>query len=202
MSREASEAGAGVDAKLAGALDRAGQALAAELRRAAHAAGLSATQARVLVRLSAEPEGERRVGALAAAFDLRQPTVSDAVAALDRKGLVRKRAARADARAVLLELTARGRRVAASLGDWDARVRAALGRLPVAGRATVLSLLLELLGDLHREGVIAEARMCTTCRYLERSGGTPAYCRLLRIPLEPADLRVHCPDHEPDRAAA
>lgn len=192
----------GLDGKLAGALDRAGHALEAELRRAARANGLTATQARVLLRLSAEPVGRHRVGTLAAEFDVRQPTVSDAVSALERKGLVRRRAARDDGRAVDLELTARGRGVAAAMGTWDERVRAALGRLTRARREAILPILLELLADLNRDGVIAEARMCTTCRFFDRRAGSAPYCKLLQLELEPAELRVDCPEHEPRPAAA
>jgi DNA-binding MarR family transcriptional regulator len=188
----------GLDAKLVGALDRAGHALDAELRRGARARGLTATQARVLLRLSAEPAERRRVGALAAEFDVRQPTVSDAVSALERKRLVRRRAARDDARAVDLELTERGRRVAADLSDWDERVRSSLGRLAGERKEAALSLLLDLLADLNRQGVIAEARMCTTCNFFR----SPGYCALLEVALEPADLRVDCPEHQPRRAAA
>jgi DNA-binding MarR family transcriptional regulator len=192
----------GVDAKLVGALDRAGHALDAELRRGARAQGLTTTQARVLFRLSAEPIERRRIGALAAEFDVRQPTVSDAVSALERKGLVRRRPARDDARAVDLELTARGRRLAAAMAQWDERVRASLDELAGARKEAALSLLLELLADLNRRGVIAEARMCTTCRFFRRRGNSRPYCRLLEIELAPADLRVDCPEHEPRRAAA
>ena len=192
----------GLDAKLVGALDRAGHALDAELRRGARANGLTATQARVLLRLSAEPVERRRVGALAAEFDLRQPTVSDAVSALERKGLIRRRAARDDARAVDLELTERGRRVAAALSDWDERVHVSLGELAGERKEAALSLLLDLLADLNRQGVIAEARMCTTCSYFRRRADSGAYCNLLEVALEPADLRVDCPEHQPRRAAA
>jgi DNA-binding MarR family transcriptional regulator len=112
-----------------GALDRAGHALDAELRRRARAEGVTPTQARVLLRVSAEPAKRRRVGALAAEFDVRQPTVSDAVAALERKGLVSRRQERRDARVVQLALTARGRRLAERMSSWDQRVRASLAPL-------------------------------------------------------------------------
>jgi DNA-binding MarR family transcriptional regulator len=194
--------GDGLDAKLLGALDRAGHALGAELRRSAHAHGLTSTQARVLLRLAVRPIGRRRVGALASEFDLRQPTVSDAVSALERKRLVRRRAAPDDGRAVDLELTTRGRDLAASIDRWDERAHMSLGKLASDEKEAALSLLLELLADFNREGVIAEARMCTTCRFFDRRGSATAYCKLLEIPLAPANLRVECPEHEPRRVAA
>jgi DNA-binding MarR family transcriptional regulator len=155
----------------------------------------------VLLRLSAAPVERRRVGALAAEFDVRQPTVSDAVSTLERKRLVRRRAARDDARAVDLELTGRGRRVAAAMSDWDERVRVSLSELVPERKEVALSLLLDLLAELNRQGVIAEATMCATCRFFRRHADSPPYCELLEIELERADLRVDCPEHEARRAA-
>jgi DNA-binding MarR family transcriptional regulator len=192
----------GLDAKLLGALERAGHALDAELRRQARAENVTPTQARLLLRLSAEPVERRRVGALAVEFDIRQPTVSDAVAALERKDLLSRRRDRRDARAVDLELTPRGREVATRISSWDRRVRASLAGLAQRPKEVALTLLLDLLGDLNEEGVIAEARMCTTCRFFRRNRNSPPYCRLLEIPLKPPDLRIDCPDHQHHRAAA
>lgn len=191
---------ADLDAKLLGALDRLGHALDAELRRRARAERLTPTQARALLRLAAGPASRRRVGALAAEFDLRQPTVSDAVAALERKGLVVRRRGSPDARVVALEPTAAGLQVAARLGDWDGRVSAALAGLAPERKEGLLAMLLDALADLHRQGVIAVARMCTTCRFLGRRSGSP-YCELLETPLGPRGLRVDCPEHEPLEAA-
>jgi len=55
--------------------------------------------------------GPRSLGALARAEQVRPPTMSRIVAGLERAGLVRRRPDRADARAVRLEATARGRRL-------------------------------------------------------------------------------------------
>jgi DNA-binding MarR family transcriptional regulator len=190
-----------LDAKLLGALDRAGHALEAELRRRARDAGVTATQAKLLLRLGSGPPRGRQVRALAAEFDVSQPTVSDSVAALERKQLVRRRPGRGDRRVVELELTTSGRRLCHRLRGWDERPRAALDRLDRKRKEQTLVLLLELLADLHGRGVIAEARMCTTCRYFRGNAGADAYCALLEIPLTPPALRTDCPEHE-DRPAA
>lgn len=55
--------------------------------------------------------GPRTVGELAAAEQVRSPTMSGLVAELERDGLVERRRAAHDGRAVVVNATARGRRV-------------------------------------------------------------------------------------------
>jgi DNA-binding MarR family transcriptional regulator len=193
-----------LDTKLVAALERVGQALRVELRERASLEGLTPTQAQIVLRLGSEQPGRRRVGALAAALDVRQPTISDAVSALERKRLVKRRPDAADARAATLRLTARGLAVADRLTGWDERARAELRRLPDQERRRSLSLLLDLIAGLQRAGVVGVARTCPTCRFFrfeERPGAAkPHHCALLDIPLGPGDLRLDCPEHEQSAA--
>jgi DNA-binding MarR family transcriptional regulator len=193
-----------LDTKLVAALERVGQALRVELRERAAEEGLTPTQAQIVLRLGSERPGRRRVGALAAALDVRQPTISDAVAALERKRLVERRPDSADARAATLRLTARGLAVAHRLGGWDERARAELQLLPDEARQRSLSLLLDLIARLQRAGVVSVARTCPTCRFfrfVERPGvASPHHCALLDMPLGPGDLRLDCPEHEQSAA--
>jgi DNA-binding MarR family transcriptional regulator len=55
--------------------------------------------------------GARTVGGLARAEDVRSPTMSGIVNGLEADGLVRRRSSRDDARAVVVEATAKGRRL-------------------------------------------------------------------------------------------
>jgi DNA-binding MarR family transcriptional regulator len=192
-----------LDTKLVAALERVGQALRFELREQARRYGLTPTQAQILLRLASDPPPRTRVGALAATLDVRQPTVSDAVATLERKGLVERGPDPADARAATLRLTARGRTVADRLDAWDERARAAVRGFPMEGKERSLGLLLDLIAGLQRAGVVGVARTCPTCRFFRpgsRPDGSAAHCALLDVPLFPADLRLDCPEHEPAAA--
>ncbi|WP_207890350.1 MarR family winged helix-turn-helix transcriptional regulator [Rubrobacter taiwanensis] len=75
----------GVDAKIVAALERLGQVFLTLLRERAAEAGLSPIQARFLLYHAVEL---RRVGQLAREFGLTPATVSDAVDALEDKGLL------------------------------------------------------------------------------------------------------------------
>ena len=188
-----------LDGKLAGALERVGHALRVGLGERARAEGLTATQAQLLLRLVTAPPPRRQVGALAAEFDVTQPTVSDAVAALRRKGLVRQGPAAADRRSRPIELTPRGARTAERLGSWQEPLAAALAETPFERREQALLLLLDVIGRLQSAGAISVARICTTCRYFRPEAhddpAAPHHCALLDAPLRRTQLRVDCGDH-------
>jgi DNA-binding MarR family transcriptional regulator len=190
-----------LDAKLAAALERVGQALRVQMWDKAKQHGLSPTQLQVLLRLAADPPARRRIGALAAELDVTHPTVSDAVAVLSRKGLV---AREAPSRRAALALTDRGRALAGDLADWHERTRRRLAGFPGADKETTLRLLLDLIAGLQRSGAITVARMCVTCRFFRRDAhagaAQPHHCALVDMPLAAGELRVDCAEHQP-RAA-
>jgi DNA-binding MarR family transcriptional regulator len=193
---------ADLDAKLVAALERAGQALRVQMWDKAKRHGLTPTQLHVLLRLASDPPARRRIGALAAELDVTHPTVSDAVAVLRRKGVVARESA---SRKAALGLTARGRRLADELADWDRRTREILVHLPAADKQTTLQLLLDTIAGLQRTGAITVARMCVTCRFFRRDAhpgdrAQPHHCALVDMPLGTGELRVDCAEHEP-RAA-
>jgi DNA-binding MarR family transcriptional regulator len=187
-----------LDRKLAAALERVSQAVRVQLWDQAKAHGLTPTQVQVLLRLAYPPDQRRRVGVLAAELDLTQPTVSDAVAVLRRKGLIDREQTGPNPRSAVLSLSARGRELVQPLDGWDIRMRNVLGPLPATQKAEALRLLLELIAGLQREGVVTVARMCITCRFFRRDahGRGHHHCALLDLPLAPADLRVDCPEHQ------
>lgn len=79
------------------------------VRREDVATGLSAARLSALSVLVFG--GDRTVGELAAAEQVRSPTMSRLVAEMEREGLVRRQASAADGRAVVVSATGEGRRV-------------------------------------------------------------------------------------------
>lgn len=190
-----------LDLRLVAALERTGHALRVLLWQQARRHGLSPIQVQLLELLASGPPVRRRVGVLAADLDVRSPTVSDAVAALKRKGLVEDVPVLGDGRMRQLDLTADGDRVVAELADWHGAVAGRLEAAGAARKADTLELLLDLVASLQRDGVITVARTCPGCRYFVRDAAPgadrPHRCGLLDAPLGRADLRVDCDEHEP-----
>ncbi len=196
----ATGASSGLDARLVAALERTGHALRVLLWEQAKAHGLSPIQVQLLLRLAVEPPERRRVGQLAAEFDVTAPTVSDALAALRRKQLVLAEQVAGDRRASTLTLTPRGRALVDELGDWQRAVADELSRVGEHEKAQALQMLLDVIAALQRQGVVSVARMCTSCRFFDRDrdpgASHPHRCELLDVPLAAAELRVDCAEHE------
>ncbi|MFI0422529.1 MarR family transcriptional regulator [Spongiactinospora gelatinilytica] len=196
---------ADLDRRLADALERLGHGMRSLAQRSARGHGLTPLQQQAVLALSRQSGARREVSALAAEFDVTTPTMSDAVTALERKGLV-SRSPGLDGRRRVLSLTEAGETVAGELAPWDGPLLAALAALPVADRAAALHTLLHVIGDLQRRGVVSVARMCTTCRFFGRDEhadpAAPHHCHLLKAPLALTDLQTDCPEHRPAAASA
>jgi DNA-binding MarR family transcriptional regulator len=189
-----------VDRKLAAGLERITQAMKVMLWDAAKNHGLSPLQVEVLTHLLYRPEGSARVGLLARECDVTQPTMSDAVTALQKKSLVKKARAPEDSRSSMIFLSAKGRALAVRLAAWNEALKRTLTQLPDDGKVSVMRFLFDVIASLQRDGVITVARMCLTCRYF-RPHGDPAdstrhFCALLQLPLPEQALRIDCPEHE------
>ncbi|WP_218018275.1 MarR family winged helix-turn-helix transcriptional regulator [Nocardia shimofusensis] len=189
-----------LDRRLVDALERLSGGVRALAQRSARDHGLTPLQQQVLLALSKNPPSRREVSALAAECDVTRPTMSDAVTALERKGLL-GRSPGGDGRRRVLTPTPRGCEVVDDLREWDApAVRTLLG-VPVEDRAATLQTVLSMIAGLQRQGVISVARVCTSCRFFEAHAHSdrvaPHHCRLLNAPLPLTELRTDCPEHQP-----
>jgi len=200
------EAGS-LEERLVAGLAKVALASRQELFRAGAESGVSAAQAQVLVHLARD--GPATVGDLAAKLAVTVPTVSDSVAALERRKLLAKERDRADARRVLVRATAQGVKLGESLTLWPEFLVDGVSQLSGEEKSALLRAVLILIGSLVDRGVVQRARMCVTCNYFRpwHSPGSarPHYCALADLPLAADALRVDCPEHvvaEPDRGRA
>jgi DNA-binding MarR family transcriptional regulator len=185
-----------VDARLSAAAERVGHAARVLLRAAAARHGLSIIQAQLLLQIVAAPD-ESSLSSLTARYDVRQPTISDAASALQRKGLLVKTR---QGRQQRLTATEAGEKVAGELAGWDEPLRTAINSSSERAKGEALQLLLTVIAELQAVGVITVARSCTSCRFFRPNssgrGGQPHYCALLELPLRQIDLRLDCPEHQ------
>ncbi len=190
-----------LDEKLVAALERLAHVLRTLLWEEGVRSHLSPIQIQTLLYLASHSEKLCRVGQLAQEFNLTPATMSDAVDALEEKGLVVRRPWPEDGRVVTLGLTAQGRRHAEKLSRWTETLREQLAPFPADEKARALGFLLKLIEGLYRAGIITVARICLTCRFfrphVHPNSLAPHHCALLDKPLAEGDLRVDCPDHLP-----
>jgi DNA-binding MarR family transcriptional regulator len=185
-------------------LSRIGMLLRSEGWRQAEATGLTPTQSQILAHLVAR--GPARIGAIATEIAVTQPTTSDAVAALVRKGYVEKWPDPADARAVRLHPTDAGTRLAGQLAVWPDALLAALDMLDGDERAVFLKGLTKMIGALQMRGAIPIQRMCVSCTHFRphfySDAATPHHCAFVDAAFGDASLRLDCDDHVEADASA
>ena len=182
--------------------------VAAALRSQAWEGGtarkLTPTQGQILVLLG-EREGQQvRLNDVASALCLSSATASDAVMTLVEKQLVKKERSEEDQRALVLTLTAAGRREARETRGWTEVVDAGVKSLTPDEQAVFLRGLTKVIHSLQGQGVISVARMCTGCTYFQPYVHTdtarPHHCGLVNKPMGEGQLRLDCPDFVPGGA--
>lgn len=162
--------------------------------------GLTPTQSQILAALQAHARGAMSLSEVAGELAVTAATASDAVSALLAKGLVRKTRDPHDGRAVLITLTARGKREAAQAAEWPDFLAGAVNSLSPSEQERFLLVLIKMIRFLQEQGRIPIARMCVNCTYFipnRRPGAErPHYCAFVNAPLGSGQLRLDCPDFD------
>lgn len=176
--------------------------------QAASPKGLNPTQFTILRLLKRRPAG-LRVKTLARELGLSQPTVTDSLLALERKGFVARHSDPKDKRALLVQLTEEGRQAETAVEGQMPRMETALAGLSRKEQAALLHIMIKMIRALLQDEAMPTQRMCVTCRHFrpQAAPGSPKphYCEFVRAPFGSADLQVDCGDHDaasPDRQAA
>lgn len=193
MTNDPKHSGAVTD-KIVTALDRIARGLRSHRQTIATAAGINPLQLELLRTITQAPPPRPTPGELATELGVSQPTITDSIIALERKGHVTRTPDPADRRRVTVALTESGQALCVEADAADEALRATFDGLPRTDQTQLLATLLASINGLLDAGVIQVARTCTTCQYFQ-STETGSRCSLLQTPLEPADLRVNCPDH-------
>lgn len=167
--------------------------------------GLTPTQSQILA-LLAKPSFQAGLKRVARHLSITMGTASEAVSALERKGLVRKDASPQDGRALVLKLTPAGRAEARRTSEWPEVFVRAADALPAPEQAGLLRGLVGLIRTLQEDGAIPTARMCVGCRHFRPNvapGQVKAhYCAFLAAPIGDSDLQLDCRDMQPVTPAA
>lgn len=187
--------------RLRDGLERLASVLRSDQWSAANAVGLNPTQAHVLSFLAGRGEAGLRVKAIAGHLGVTQPTATDSVAALERKGLVSKQADASDARAVAVRVTQAGRDAVRAIGLSSMATDEALAALSPTDQAALLLLVTKLIRSLQLAGALPAQRICVTCRHFRPNAHpgaeAPHHCAFVNAAFGTRDLRLDCGEHEP-----
>lgn len=164
----------------------------------AKGSGLNPTQLAILDLLQGRPTG-LGIQAIARQLVLSQPTVTESVQALVRKGLVDKRAG-TDRRAVTIVLNADGRAASATGDDAETSLAHAVNCLAEDEQEAFLLALVRIIRQLQEVGAVPVQRMCTTCRYFDpfahADADRPHHCHYVNASFGQRDIRIDCREHE------
>lgn len=191
-----------VASRVATGLVKLSLALRHEAWKEAREGGLTPTQGQVLSWLLLQAPGAQPTpGELAKALALSPATVSEALNALEAKGLVRRRQAADDRRSFHVELTDAGRRAAQATVGWSDFLAAAVDTLPPADQVALLRVLVRLIRHLQLQGKIPVVRMCVSCSYFRPfvypDPDRPHHCDFVGAAFGDGQLRLECPDYQP-----
>lgn len=180
-------------------LSRVSMVMRADDWNRAKLAGINPTQLSILELLEGRAEG---LGVKDIAFHLgvSQPTATDSIAALERKGYVEKRQTENDRRGVRVGITDEG---LAALRTGDASeglAEQATEALATHEQEDLLVMLVKMIRELQVRDAIPIQRMCTSCRYFapfaHADAALPHHCKFVDAAFGQRDLRIDCRDHE------
>ena len=186
--------------RLISGLAKIGLALKSHAWKDAGSQGLTPTQGAILALLRAKGTGEWRLFSISRALAVSAPTASEAVTALVRKGLVSKGRAATDQRALLVQLTPKGRAEAERTAHWPDFLIAAVDELSPVEQEVFCRGLTKMIHALQERREVPISRMCVTCRHFRPSvyddPDTPHHCAFVNAAFGERHLRFDCPEHD------
>jgi DNA-binding MarR family transcriptional regulator len=182
-------------------LDRLGAVSRSDLWSATTAGGFNPAQAQALALLSGRAASGLRVKEVALHLGVSQPTATDTIAALERKGFVLRQADPDDARATIVRVTDNGQIALTGLAKGPSAIGEALALLSPGEQADLLLLTIKLIRSLQIAGAIPVQRMCVSCVHfrpnIHADAANPHHCAFVNAAFGDRLLRLDCGDHEP-----
>lgn len=180
-------------------LNKIGLALKSQAWQQAGLRRLTPTQGQILVILRGRARSSMRLEDVAKELGVSAATACDAVAALSRKGMIKKAPRTDDPRAITLTLTAKGHREANLVATWPDFLLETVETLSQPEQEMFLRVLIKMIKRLQDRRAIQVSRMCITCRYFRpyAHAGTskPHHCAFVNASFGDRHLRLDCPDH-------
>lgn len=197
MSTDAHETGL----RLAQGLSKIALAIRHGQQAAAGPRGLSPTQAQILALVAANADEGATLRWIADWLGVTAATASDAVRALQAKGLVDKARAPDDGRSIRVVPTPAGRAEVERIGLLPDVLLESIDELDADEQAALLRLLVRLIRSLQQRGQIPVARMCATCQHfrpnVHADDTAPHHCAYVDAAFGDRRHMIDCPDHRP-----
>ena len=166
----------------------------------AKAAGLNPTQLAILTLLEGRGGVGLGVREIAAYLGVSQPTATDSINALERKGYLAKAPGESDRRTVRIVLTAQGSATLRTADIGEGLAGQAVGALDGGEQEDLLLSLVRMIRHLQETDAIPVQRMCVSCRHFapfaHPDAARPHHCHFVDAAFGQRELRIDCRDHE------
>lgn len=180
-------------------LERVATALRADDWVSARAAGVNPTQFAIMAALEGRPSG-MSVRDIALQLGVSQPSATDSIAALERKGYLFRAPAPQDRRSVRILLTDHGQASLTAAHATRSVAEQTARSLDARQQEEMLVSLVTMIRHLQETGSIPIQRMCVSCRYFRPNAhadaAQPHHCSFVDAAFGQHELRVDCREHE------
>jgi DNA-binding MarR family transcriptional regulator len=181
-------------------LDRLAAVSRSDLWSATTAGGFNPAQAQALTLLGGRGASGLRVKEVASHLGVSQPTATDTITALERKGFVTRQGDPDDARATIVRLSDAGQMALSGLAKEPSALGSALALLAPGEQTDLLLLTIKLIRTLQIAGSIPVQRMCVSCTHfrpnIHADAASPHHCAFVNAAFGDRLLRLDCSDHE------
>lgn len=178
--------------KIVVGIERLSEVLRVLLWEKSKETGLSPIQIQLLLFIKHHDRGLANVSHLSREFNLKKPTISDAIKVLFHKELIKKETGE-DARAYTILLSAEGEKMVSTLEGFDKPLRDHVDQLDDANRDGLYDGLVMMIYGLSQSGVIDVQRTCFGCSFYEKNA-TGHYCQFIKRELLNNQIRLDCED--------
>lgn len=180
-------------------LSRIAMALRIDEWNRSKTSGVNPTQLAILDLLGGRQNG-LAVKEIAANLGVSQPTATDSIAALERKGFVAKRSVGTDRRGVNVGLTPDGHSLLEVGEPTQSLAERTVEALTEHEQEDLLIMLVKMIRHLQEMDAIPIQRMCASCRYFapfaHSDAAKPHHCNFVDAAFGQRDLRIDCREHE------
>ncbi|WP_436514574.1 MarR family winged helix-turn-helix transcriptional regulator [Ekhidna sp. To15] len=154
--------------------------------------GLSPIQIQLLLFIRHHDSSLANVSHLSKEFNLKKPTISDAIKVLHEKKLIEKEKGE-DARGYTILLSPSGRRLVDTLQGFEAPLRESIDTLDKHAQEELYTGLVKMIFGLNQSRIIDVQRTCFGCSFYEKQDDGH-FCQFIKKQLSDSEIRLDCED--------
>ena len=180
-----------ITSKIVVSLERISEAFKSLLWEYAKTIGLSPIQIQILIFVAYHKSELCKVSHLAKEFNITKATVSDAVKALNNKGLIEKEYSEVDSRSYTISLSEKGKEIVAQTDNFASPISKEFEKINTKELESLHRSLTSVIYNLNKIGILTVQRTCFACRFYEKNG-KKHFCNFLDTELLDKEIRVDC----------